>query len=302
MQFAEKIIKEENRPLTPSEIWDIGVQKGYDKQLGSAGKTPWQTIGARIYVDIRDNQKSNFIKSNTRPVRFYLNTLEENCDINKEEAEQEIRAVKKETEYSERDLHKFLLYYVYTYNNFIYTKTISHELSLKKKFSQWLHPDIVGVYFPFEQWEPEIFDISKDVGTLTIKLFSYELKKELSFSNLRESYFQAVSNSSWANEGYLVAAEICPDKEFMEEIKRLSNSFGIGLIQLDTNNPDSSAVIYPARQKELIDIETVNKLSQINRDFKDFLKRITIDLNSKEIRKEKYDKIYDYEELIKKTK
>jgi hypothetical protein len=33
------------------------------------------------------------------------------------------------------------------------------------------------------------------------------MKKELNFSNLRESYFQAVSNSSWANEGYLVTAE-----------------------------------------------------------------------------------------------
>jgi uncharacterized protein len=27
-------------------------------------------------------------------------------------------------------------------------------------------------------------------------------------SNLREVFFQAVSNSSWANEGYLEAAEI----------------------------------------------------------------------------------------------
>jgi hypothetical protein len=45
------------------------------------------------------------------------------------------------------------------------------------------------------------------------------LKKDLNFSNLRESYFQAVSNFSWANEGYLVAVEIDTDKEFMEPIK-----------------------------------------------------------------------------------
>ena len=32
IQLAEKIIKEENKPLSPTEIWEIGVQKGYDKQ------------------------------------------------------------------------------------------------------------------------------------------------------------------------------------------------------------------------------------------------------------------------------
>jgi hypothetical protein len=301
LQFAEKVIKEENKPLTPNEIWEIGVQKGYDKQVNTTGKTPWQTIGARIYVDIRDNQNTIFIKLKLKPVKFYLKTLSQDFDITKIEKEQNNIISKKEVGYNERDLHKFLSYYVYTYN-FIYTKTIFHESSSKKKFAQWLHPDIVGVYFPLEQWEPEILDISKDVGNLAIKLFSYELKKDLNFSNLRESYFQAVSNSSWANEGYLVSAEIDRDDEFMDEIKRLSNSFGIGLIKLDINNPDSSEIIYPARQKEIIDIETMNKISQINPDFKDFLKRIKIDLNSKEIRKEKYDKIYDVEELIKKVK
>ena len=153
-----------------------------------------------------------------------------------------------------------------------------------------------------EQWEPEILDISKDVGNLAVKLYSYELKKDLTFSNLRESYFQAVSNSSWAHEGYLVAAEIDHDDEFLDEIKRLSNSFGIGVIKLNITVPDSSEIIYPARQRETIDIETMNRISQINPGFKEFMKRIKTDLNSKEIRKEKYDKIFDPEELIKKIK
>lgn len=30
----------------------------------------------------------------------------------------------------------------------------------------------------------------------------------MNFTNLREYYFQAVSNSSWANEGYIVALDI----------------------------------------------------------------------------------------------
>jgi hypothetical protein len=71
---------------------------------------------------------------------------------------------------------------------------------------------------------------------------------------------------------------------------------------LDIKNPDSSEVLYTTKQKEIIDIETMNKISQINSDFEEFLRRVKIDLNSKEIRKEKYDKIYDVEELIKKIK
>ncbi len=299
LELAEKIIKEEKSPLTPNEIWEIAVQKGYDKQINSTGKTPWQTISARIYVDIKDNPDTEFTKLKLKPTKFFLKAFPQNFDLSK--LERESVSSQRDIGYTERDLHKFLSYYVYTYHH-TYTKTIFHETSSKKKYAQWLHPDIVGVYFSLEQWEPEILDISKDVGNLAIKLYSYELKKELNFSNLRESYFQAVSNSSWANEGYLVAAEIAPDDEFMDEIKRLSNSFGIGLIKLDVPNPDSSEIIYPARQKEIIDIETMNKISQINPDFRDFLKRVKIDLTSKEIRKEKYDKIIDIEEMIKKLK
>jgi hypothetical protein len=88
----------------------------------------------------------------------------------------------------------------------------------------------------------------------------------------------------------------------MSEIRRLSNSFGIGLILLDTNNPDDSEILLEARQKDILDIEMMNKISQINPDFKEFLKRIKTDLNSKEIRKEKFDKILEADELIKKYK
>ena len=42
------------------------------------------------------------------------------------------------------------------------------------------------------------------------KITSYEVKKEINTDyELKKCYFQAVSNSSWANYGYLVALEIC---------------------------------------------------------------------------------------------
>jgi hypothetical protein len=48
----------------------------------------------------------------------------------------------------------------------------------------------------------------------------------------------------------------------------------------------------------IIDIETMNKITQVTPNFKEFLKQIKSDLTTKEIRKEKYDKIYDIDDLI----
>jgi len=41
IELAEKIIREANRPLTQNEIWEIAKIKGYDKDVGTTGKTPW---------------------------------------------------------------------------------------------------------------------------------------------------------------------------------------------------------------------------------------------------------------------
>ena len=37
----------------------------------------------------------------------------------------------------------------------------------------------------------------------------------------------------------------------------------------------------------------------MNPDFRDFLKRVKTDISSKEVRKEKYDKVFDADELLK---
>ncbi|GAA7547036.1 hypothetical protein HpBHB32_02190 [Helicobacter pylori] len=104
------------------------------------------------------------------------------------------------------------------------------------------------------------------------KLFSFELKKELSFSNLKESYFQAVSNSTWANEGYLVVFEEIKDK-VLGELRRLNQSFGIGVIKLESEISNSK-ILLPAKERE-IDIPTLNMLiEQSPKDFKPFMANI----------------------------
>jgi uncharacterized protein len=296
-ELAIKVLKEANKPMTIEEIWRYAQEREYDVLVGSKGKTPWQTMSARIYVDMRDNPNSPFVKIDSKPKKFFLKELQ-NVDTIKEEKE---IIQPKETSYSERDLHPFLTYYVNTYLN-VYTKTIYHEKSSKRTYSQWLHPDLVGINFPIGEWESEVLDFGLTLGSQLVKLYSFEVKKELTFANIREAYFQAVSNSSWANEGYLVTANILHDEEFMTELKRLTSAFGIGIIKLDIEDPDASEILFPAKHKTEIDWETVNKLSKENPDFRKFIVRIKNDMNSKEIIKEKYDKVYTAEQLVEKIK
>lgn len=297
LELAEQVLKDEKRPLTANEIWALATEKGYDKQLNSEGKTPWQTLYAQIYVSAKDNPKTPFAKTESRPKKFYLKSQATQIDLtNIETVEPEIPTIKKKKfEYLEKDLHPFLTYFAY-YHLRCYTKTINHSHSPKKEFGEWVHPDIVGCYFPFDEWKNEVYDLSSSISNTTIKLFSFELKRELIFGNLRESFFQTVSNSSWANESYLVSAEISKEQEFRDELSRLSTSFGIGVIQLNIEDPDSSEIVFPATFRENLDWETINKLA-MNSDFKEFISTVKIDITSKKIHKKEYDTIYESDKL-----
>ena len=235
-------------------------------------------------MNIRDKSNSLFKITETRPKKFYLKAWAKEFDVlNTTEEKPSIVPIPKKKEYFEKDLHPFLSYYAFYYMK-TYVKTIQHTKSDKKEFGEWVHPDVVGCYFPLEEWNPEVIDLSYQIRNVAIKLYSFEIKRELTFTNLREAFFQTVSNSTWANESYLVAAEMQNDEEFLDELKRLSGSFGIGIIKLNIDDPDSSDIMLPAKIKEYLDWDTINKLT-MNPDFREFIKRIKTDIQSKEIRK-----------------
>lgn len=296
--LAEKVLEQMDRPLTANEIWQEAVNRGLDNHLTSRGKTPWATLGARMYVIVKENPESIFGVVGKRPKRFFLKGKQyanfEEYEIGAVEDE----AIEKPRQrYLEKHLHPFLAYFA-QFNLNCYCKTIIHSKSNKKEFGEWVHPDMVGCAFPIGEWDEELLKLSSAIGNTSIKLFSFEIKKEISLSTLREKFFQTVSNSSWANESYLVAAEISTNPDFQAELARLSASFGIGVIQLDIGDPDSSEILLPAKSKDNLDWETINKLT-MNPDFKSFLKRIKNDLQSSEVRKEQYDKVLDREDLLK---
>lgn len=298
LQLAEIILNDEKRPLSVTEIWQIAVAKNKTEIVGSKGKTPMASLGSILYVDVRDNPQSLFIRVGKNPTKFMLKS-QQGIIPTETPAGVEPPVIKAPgKDYLEKDLHPLMVYYGFNYLK-AYLMTIKHNLSGKRSFGEWVHPDIVGCYYPFADWDEDVVDISNILSSSAIKLFSFELKRELNFNNLRESFFQAVSNSSWANEGYLVAAEIEGDEDFMSELTRLSTAFGIGIIKLNIEDPDSCETLLPARTKDALDWETVNKMAGMNSDFKKFLKRIKIDTTSKEAHKDKYDPVYEKDTLQK---
>ncbi len=292
-QLAQRVLAEVKTPLSIEEIWKYAEEKNYITELSSEGKTPKATLSARV-----GNATELFGYTGSRPRYYHL--LEMVTKIDLEQYREEKPTPRKSTKtYLEKDLHPLLVYFAKFYLN-VYCKTINHSKSGKKEFGEWLHPDIVGCWFPIGNWSQSSIELSQALGVMNVRLYSFELKRELNFSNLREAFFQAVSNSSWAHEGYLCAAEISEDEDFLSEIKRLSGSFGIGVIRLDITDPDASRVIFPAKQKENLDWESIDKLCNQNPDFKDFLKSIKDNLKISKIHKDEYDDVLSAEELQEK--
>ena len=62
LKLAELVFENIRKPLTVSEIWEKAKELGLAEKVSTSGKTPWRTIGAQIYVDIRDNPKSIFFQ------------------------------------------------------------------------------------------------------------------------------------------------------------------------------------------------------------------------------------------------
>lgn len=283
LDFAEEILSKVEQPLTYQEIWQKGLELNLNRKLSLTGKTPWQTLGARLYVDTKENLNSKFVKVGKNPVRFFLATRK--SEISQELIEKitiEERKEKNESfAYEERNLHPLLTYFAYSNPSFnrgrnIFTKAIYHEKSKKGDYNEWLHPDLVGFYLPIEDWNEILIEFNRLSDNNALRLFSFEIKKNINKSNYRANYFQAVSNSSWAHEGYLVVPEITQDDDLLAELERLTMSFGIGIIQLELKDIDSSRVLFSAKQKPSLDWETMNKLSEQNKDFDKFIKDVKL--------------------------
>lgn len=252
-------------------VYNKIVEKNY-YDFG-ASKTPGSTVSAALGDFIRNGDtRVKRIKQDGGTYSYYLTKNEQNIGIEILTGTNETETVKKVEKiksYDERDLHKLLSSYLK--NTGIYSKTIFHEQSNGKDSNQiWTHPDMVGVRFLNLQTKVGQNFLKAINRVDTFKLSSYEIKKEInSDAELKKAFFQAVSNSSWANYGYLVAFEF--SDSLIEEMDRLNQSFGIGVIELNAN-PYQSKILFQPKYRDL-DFKTIDKLCKINKEFERFIEQ-----------------------------
>ncbi|WP_120850855.1 COG2958 family protein [Helicobacter pylori] len=293
-------------PIKVTEVYDKAkelFEKGeITKMFDYGGNTPHQSVSAFIYTALNKGEEVPFLKAQEKPALIALKGAAKEPVLSTEKISTPSVKIAHNKIMHERDLHPFLTYMAYYNENLkCYTKTIFHEESVKspKGTDRWLYPDMVGVRFLHAELSNEnLIAFSKKFDTLPVKLVSFELKKEISVNNCRECYFQAISNSSWANEGYLVGRHIdTHNPQLMDLLKRLHASFGIGVIDLRTDE-DKSAILLNAKYKEKIDYTVALELSDKNPKFSGFLKSVVdYDPDFPNRYKDEFDEVKKKEEL-----
>lgn len=194
--------------MSVKEIFEKACEMGLDKECND-GKILSHSLGSQLGEhNIKEEDKQFYVARKEGITHFYwLKSRErefppqETSNAKEEDDEQSecSDAAKKEKE-KERDLHPLLVKFLSEDPNFrLLCKTIRHEECKKGKGGEckWNYPDIVGVYFPYNkyfpynEYEEETLKFLHHTGQKRHKLFSFELKKELSFSNLQRKLFSS---------------------------------------------------------------------------------------------------------------
>ena len=302
MKLADRIInhlkQNEDQKFTARELslWfmqnfsqDCENKRQASSQDLSDDQKMIKQITAEIYTYIEKFKEQGVKTTAERPRRFYF---PKKIDIQKEEDIERLQEQIEKLEQQENTLSEYDLYPKlndFLWNQFkIYPKRIDEKNSTRtgKNANKWVHPDIVALEDLKQNWVPGIKDCAEKNSAQTIKLWSFEVKTKLDSSNVRESFFQAVSNSSWANYGYLVASEINDD--IRNELKILNKLHGIGIINLNIEDPIESQILIYAREVYEIDWDGANRIASINKDFKRFIEQVNDSFNTK-IREDEWD-------------
>ena len=180
-----------------------------------------------------------------------------------------------EGELYKHDLYEMLAWYLHE-DLRVYSKRINERLSSKeeKNHNKWMHPDLVGMGDLTSGLDDKIKEVAKLYPSRKALLWSFDVKLSLTQLNIRESYFQTVSNSSWANMGYLVAEDV--NKPAQDEAEILNSLHGIGLIRINAEDPTGSEILIPARQRPEVHWETCDRLAKMNSDFEEYIRQISI--------------------------
>lgn len=210
-----------------------------------------------------------------RPRLYYWDANPEQSAV-EESVLEEVELPTPAQTYSEHELYPLLIEFLHKELK-LYCQRIDEKTSKNSHGSggnHWLHPDVVALEPLDQHWDPVVKDCVRHGNDSAIRLWSFEVKKQLTRSNVRQYFFQAVSNSTWASFGYLVATGLNNDVE--SELQMLASLHGIGVLILNTESLFDSQILIPARERTAIDWQSVNRIVSENTDFHRFIEQVGI--------------------------
>lgn len=145
--------------------------------------------------------------------------------------------------------------------------------------NRWRFPDVVGVSGLDSSLDPTLASLAQRTGwTPQCDVIAYEVKKTLKISNVREAFYECMSNSAWANKRYLVATVI--DNAAADEFEKLhSQHHDIGLMRLALTkdgtefDADNSRIMFECPRRDL-NVEALAELCEIWEPLDEFFKDI----------------------------
>lgn len=258
-----------------------------EKQAKSTFITSEGALLGQLVAEIGANRPawqtrySNLRTTEGRPRRYYWTEKSEADEIQNAEQSAPMDQVANQPEQQsqapvlERDLYPMLVEFVGSEFGASAFRINEATASNKKGpgANKWLYPDVVALEALTSGLNREVIEAVRHSGERRARLWSFEVKRLLNRSNVREAYFQAVSNSSWASFGYLAAAEI-EGADTLKEIQMLYAVHGIGLIEIDMESPTESVLRIPAREKLTIEWSMCSRLADENRDYSQFMRKV----------------------------
>ena len=148
-----------------------------------------------------------------RPRKYYY--------TNSEESLKTCENTSRKNSQPEKELYPILAQFCDSIN--IKTLRIDEKESKKdkgKNYNKWLHADVVGFKDLISDFNKQTKECLIEYADERSYLYSFQVKDgTIETWNLREYFFQTVSNSSWANYSYLVAEDV--NDKAMDELQLL---------------------------------------------------------------------------------
>ncbi len=260
----------------PAEIAEKSKNPRYSSKAGLVKQLAAE-IGGERTAQAKTKCPNIQTRDKPRPRLYYWGEPDvEQAGDEVEDADADVEITTGQQALNEQALYPLLMDYCKA-DLGLFSRRIDERKSSNNKGSganHWLHPDVVAMEPLDQSWDEAVRTCVRHGNHRAVKLWSFEVKKALTRGNVRKCFFQAVSNSSWANLGYLVATELHDGVE--RELQMLCALHGIGVLLLDVEDLFNSQILIPAKEKPDIDWESANRIVAENSDFHDYIEQVGI--------------------------